>query len=87
MEVAGAGVSETYAVVFRSPNGGASTSIGSLTTDTSGDGSLRDKTFFAFGKVGAGNIVLTRSGDRVCHRIRSAGRFDDHAPGVCGAGL
>jgi hypothetical protein len=64
VEVAGAGVSETYAVVFRSPNGGASTSIGSLTTDTSGDGSLRDKTFFAFGKVGAGNIVLTRSGDQ-----------------------
>ncbi len=64
VEIAGAAASQTYAVVFRSPNGGSSTSIGNLTTDASGDGSLRDKTFFAFGSVGAGNIVLTRGGDQ-----------------------
>jgi len=63
VEVAGAAVSQTYAVVFRPPNGSSSTPIGNLTTDSSGDGSLREKTFFAFGSVGAGNLVLTRSGD------------------------
>ncbi len=63
VEVSGAGATETYAVVFRSPNGSSSTPVGNLTTDSSGDGSLREKTFFAFGSVGAGNLVLTRSGD------------------------
>jgi hypothetical protein len=63
VEVSGAAASQTYGVVFRSPNGGSSTTIGNLTTDSNGDGSLREKTFFAYGNVGAGILVLTRSGD------------------------
>ncbi len=63
VEVSGAAATETYGVVFRSPNGGSSIPIGNLTTGSSGDGSLREKTFFAFGSVGAGNLVLTRGGD------------------------
>lgn len=58
--VVGAGAGETYAAVFRSPDGSSSFSIGNLATDGNGNGTIRKDSFFSLGKAGAGNIVLTR---------------------------
>jgi hypothetical protein len=63
VEVTGAAASQTYAILFRSPNGASSTQItDKFVTDAKGHGRIRKENFFVLGKVGAGNLALTRSG-------------------------
>ena len=58
----GAGSAEAYQIVFRSPDGTQSVSLGMVTTGAGGNASKEESVAFALGKVGAGNIVLTRTG-------------------------
>jgi hypothetical protein len=60
--VQGGGASTSYAAVFRSPNGSAFTSLGTLNTDAKGNGTLHKKSVLTLAKIGAGSIVLTRTG-------------------------
>jgi hypothetical protein len=54
---------DSYEVVFRSPDGDSSTMVGAFKTDSKGNGHLRKKVAFGFGKAGAGNLVLTRNSE------------------------
>lgn len=51
----------TYDVVFRSFDASGELAIGSLTTDSKGDGEIEQQSLFAANAVGAGNIVLKRN--------------------------
>lgn len=62
--VVGAAPSTSYAVVYRSLSGSSSTerSVGALTTGADGTGRLQVTHAFAAGSIGAGAVVLERSG-------------------------
>ncbi|HZC46730.1 MAG TPA: hypothetical protein VE243_09645, partial [Candidatus Acidoferrum sp.] len=62
--VIGASTNATYAIALVSNDGTQTTSIGNLTTGPQGDGALHKSAFFKFGTVGAGNVVLSRSGEQ-----------------------
>ena len=62
LTLVGAGSAEAYQIVFRSPDGTQSVSLGMVTTGAGGNASKQEDVAFALGKVGAGNIVLTRTG-------------------------
>ena len=70
--VMGAGSSEMYQAVFRSPDGAASFALGTLTTGAKGSGSISTNLLFSLGKVGAGSVVLTRNGDQYVTGIQVA---------------
>lgn len=57
--VVGGQPSVTYNVIYRSIDN-SELSVGSLTTDSSGDGNVEQKHFFALNDVGSGIIVLQR---------------------------
>ena len=61
IEVSGAGASQTYTVSFIAPNG-TPKALPDLKTGGQGNGLVRSPVFFPLGKVGAGNIVLSRAG-------------------------
>ncbi len=60
--VVGAAPTSTYDVVYRSLNASTELSLGTLTTNLSGDGVLRRRGFFPVGTTGAGTIVVKRDG-------------------------
>ena len=51
-----------YQILFRSPDGTQSVTLTTITTGASGNANKEQNIAFALGKMGAGNIVLTRSG-------------------------
>jgi hypothetical protein len=51
-----------YQVLFRSPDGTQSVTLTTITTGASGNASKEKNVAIALGKMGAGNIVLTRNG-------------------------
>ncbi len=64
LAIAGAGANETYAVVFRSPDGSQNVTItNNLVTGAKGSADLHKEIAFPLGKAGAGNIVITRGGN------------------------
>ncbi len=62
IDIRGAGASAAYSAVFRAPTGSGSTTLGTVNTDAKGNGQLHKHVALALGQVGAGNVVLTRSG-------------------------
>jgi hypothetical protein len=51
-----------YQAFYRSPDGSTSLPLGTVTTGAKGNASVSKNLFFAFGKNGAGSVVLTRNG-------------------------
>ncbi len=81
VSVAGAGASQTYAVVFRSPDGSQSTTMGNLVTGPLGNGILRKGLLFPLNNAGAGNVVLTRAGsDQYVTALKVEAAGADQAP-------
>ena len=78
--VQGAGASQSYEVLFRTPDGSASIDLGALGTDSKGNGNLNEgpgKAKLPIGKISAGSIVLTRSGsDQYASGFRNNGGTD-----------
>lgn len=62
ISISGAAVSQTYGVEFVGPDGTVKNLTPTLKTGAQGNGLLRSPVFFSLGKVGAGNIFLTRVG-------------------------
>lgn len=62
IDIHGAGANVAYAAVFRSPDGSTSTALGTVNTGPKGNGEFHKHVALALGQVGAGNVVLTRSG-------------------------
>jgi hypothetical protein len=60
--VEGGGASTSYAAVFRTPDGSSSIPLGTLNTDSKGNGTLHKKSVLTLGKISAGSVVLTRTG-------------------------
>jgi hypothetical protein len=62
VSVSGAAASQTYTVTLVGPDG-STKSLPNLTTGTRGNGLLRKAVAFSLGKVGAGNLLLSRAGE------------------------
>ena len=81
--VLGGQPSVTYNVIYRSIDN-SELLIGSLTTDSSGDGNVEQKGFFSTNDVGSGNIVLQRDDggikDQFVSGFKVVGDVDDHEP-------
>jgi hypothetical protein len=60
--VQGGGASTSYAAVFHAPDGSSPIPLGTLNTDSKGNGTLHKKSVLTLGKIGAGSVVLTRTG-------------------------
>ena len=59
ISISGAAASQTYTTAFVGPSGVKA--LPNLNTGTQGNGLLRSPVFFSLGKIGAGNIFLSRS--------------------------
>lgn len=60
VKVSKAAANATYQVVYRSLDGSTEVAIGTLATDSKGNGSLENEELFALDDVGSGNIILKR---------------------------
>ena len=62
--VFGAATNTTYSISLVSNDGTQMITLGSLMTGPDGNGAMRKEAVFKFGKVGAGNVVLTHNGEQ-----------------------
>ncbi|MFZ0890213.1 MAG: hypothetical protein WA005_17360 [Candidatus Binataceae bacterium] len=58
----GAGPNQTYNIVLALPNGGKRVTLGTLITNSLGNGTISIDAALAQGSIGAGNVFLTRGG-------------------------